>query len=230
MITVLRSQERGQTQWEWLDSKHSFSFGEYYNPYHMGFHHLRVINQDLIRPGTGFPSHAHHDMEIITYVLSGSVTHHDSMGNKATINPGEIQLMSAGTGVTHSEYNSSKNQPLELLQIWIRPNQKGLAPSYQQIKFTKSKLNLLIAPNKDKAHLAIHQDLKAFYVKLQKNEKLNYPLQNERVAWIQQLTGNINIDTLELKAGDGAQIERSTVIQLQAKDDSECLLFDMAGN
>ncbi len=229
LINIRKSSERGHTQLGWLNSYHSFSFSEYYDPNFMGFQSLRVINEDYIQPAKGFGMHPHRNMEIITYVVEGSLEHKDSMGTGSTIIPGEIQRMSAGTGVQHSEFNHSKTNPLHLLQIWIIPNEKNLQPSYEQktIKQEKNKLILIGSPHTDKNSIIIHQDVELFSAELSSEHTLNYELKNGRVAWLQLIKGKININEQQLSAGDGASISALNKIEVKCIEAAEFLLFDL---
>lgn len=220
MITLRKSESRGHFDLGWLDTHHTFSFADYYDPHHMGFRKLRVINQDIVQSHKGFPPHQHANMEIITYVIRGEVTHKDSMDNKTVIKPNEIQRMSAGTGITHSEYNRSDNA-LELLQIWILPDQKNLTPSYEQIQFTQPHNNLL------EHSLSIHQDVKIFTGCIDENQHLNYLIDKNRHVWIQLISGQIDINHVRLEMGDGAAISNETKLDIKALEKSHFLLFDL---
>ena len=233
MIIIRKSQDRGHAQHGWLDSYHSFSFADYHDPQWMGFRSLRVINEDRVAKAQGFGSHPHKDMEIITYVLSGQLKHKDSMGNEGIINPGEIQKMSAGTGVVHSEFNASSKEEVHLLQIWIMPNAKGLNPAYEQHLLPVDQENSLFA-----FPITIHQDVKIFRGRLSKGQKLCYDLNKERGAWIQMIHGSVSIDvasavegigpfTDSLEAGDAALIEKERNLKLTAQSNCEFLLFDL---
>ncbi len=232
MIVIRDSHSRGRVVLDWLKSLHSFSFGNYYDPNHMGFKSLRVINEDVIKPGKGFSSHSHKNMEIITYIIKGSVEHKDSLGNLTVIKEGEIQCMSAGTGVTHSEYNGSQEDILHLLQIWILPNQTGLTPIYQQrsanfINNTNN-LNLLISSTAEQGSLLIHQDVKLYLGKLEPTEQISFELQSGRDAWLQIITGDLLLNGITLKAGDGAAISQENHLVIEAgKEKAEFLLFDL---
>ena len=209
MIVIRKSQDRGHAQHGWLDSYHSFSFADYHDPQWMGFRSLRVINEDRVAPAQGFGSHPHRDMEIITYVLSGQLKHKDSMGNEGTISPGEIQKMSAGTGVVHSEFNASSKEEVHLLQIWIVPEVKDLKPAYEQ--------NLLPPDQQNSLHafpLVIHQDAKVFRGRLSKGHELSYKLGKDRGAWVQMISGSLSINATHLEAGDAALIEKEIDLQL----------------
>jgi len=229
MITIRRSEDRGSFDFDWLQTKHTFSFGDYYNPQQMRFRTLRVINQDIVQPGRGFDTHHHKNMEIITYVLRGAVTHRDTMGNEAVVSAGEVQCMSAGHGVFHSEYNTSATQTLELLQIWILPAHIGIKPSYQQMSYDKNKLGLQLLVSSDGAEnsLIMHQDAKLFRALLQEGEDLSCSIAPDRALWVQMIAGKITIDEQELQAGDGAAITLQDKCSIVVKADSEFLLFDV---
>ena len=222
MILIRKSQDRGHAQHGWLDSYHSFSFADYYDPKWMGFRTLRVINEDRVAPAQGFGSHPHKDMEIITYVLSGQLKHKDSMGNEGIINPGEIQKMSAGTGVVHSEFNASSKNEVHLLQIWITPDTKGLDPAYEQNLLPVDQQNSFIP-----FPVTIHQDAKIFRGRLSKEGELLYKLNQERAAWVQIISGSIVINANSLEAGDAALIEKETKLQFKGLSKCEFLLFDL---
>ncbi len=231
-ITVRKSLERGRADHGWLDSRHSFSFADYYDPRHMGFRALRVINQDKVVAGAGFPTHPHRDMEIFSYVLEGALEHKDSMGNGRVLRPGEIQLMSAGRGVTHSEFNPSADKPLRFLQIWIQPDKRGLAPSYTEWKpseelATQRKV-LVISPDGREGSAAIHQDARVFRVKLAAGERVEHELDSSRGAWLQMISGAAKLGGVSLAAGDGASTDDSGVLVLEAAEPVEALLFDLA--
>ncbi len=232
MITVRPSNKRGQTQLEWLDSRHSFSFGDYYDPDHMGFRQLRVINEDRVAAGQGFGTHPHRDMEILTYVVSGALAHQDSMGNSSAIRAGEVQRMSAGTGITHSEFNASRTQPVHLLQIWILPEQRGLEPSYEQHLIPTDKkrgrLFLVAAPDGGDDAATIHQDVKLYAAILAPGEKIAHRLAANRHAWLQVVSGTIALNRQALGAGDGAAVSEERQAEIDASADSEFLLFDLA--
>ncbi len=236
MISLRPANERGHTQLDWLDSRHTFSFDRYYDPRHMGFRHLRVINEDRVQPGEGFGTHPHRDMEILTYVLEGELEHRDSMGNGSVIRSGEVQRMSAGTGVTHSEHNRSGAEPVHLLQIWILPQQKGLAPSYEQRAFPagerRGKLRLLAAPGSRKdAHdgaVTIHQDAALYSALLEPGESVTHRLKPSRHAWLQVARGAVELNGTPLAAGDGAAVSQEETLEIRASAPSEILLFDLA--
>jgi len=230
-VQVLRSEDRGHADHGWLNARHSFSFANYYNPEQMGFRSLRVINQDRIAGGGGFPTHPHRDMEIFTYVLSGALNHTDSMGNEGSIRPGQIQLMSAGTGVTHSEFNGSSDEEASLLQIWISPERQGLTPSYTDWapnpQQRSAKMALLISPDGREQSATIHQDAYIYRLKLQAGETVSHDLAEGRGAWTQLIEGELRINNAEISAGDAAFTEENGLISLTAIADTEALFFDL---
>lgn len=233
MITIRPRTERGVANFGWLDSRHSFSFGSYYDPQHMGFASLRVINEDKVIPSKGFGTHGHQDMEIISYVLEGELEHRDSMGNGSVIRPGNVQRMSAGTGVRHSEFNASDTNPVHFLQIWLMPEQNGLEPSYEEKNFTpeskQGKLKLVGSRDGRDGSVTIHQDVSLYMASVAKGDRLTYNLENNRVAWLQVAKGAVLLNEQLLKAGDGAAITEETKIAIAGKEeDSEILLFDLA--
>lgn len=232
MITIRKAQERGHAHHGWLKTYHTFSFANYYDPNYMGFRSLRVINEDFVKAGAGFSTHGHRDMEIITYVLEGQLEHHDSMGNGSIIEPGEIQRMSAGTGILHSEYNPSPTHPVHLLQIWILPHQKRLKPSYEQKKFEFDKipgqLQLIAAPDASQGAVTVHQDVKLYAGKLQPQNYFTYSLPSQRHIWLQVARGEILFKGNILESGDGVAISEETDILIEAQTHSEILLFDLA--
>ena len=234
MIHIRPSTDRGSVNIGWLDSKHSFSFGHYYDAKYMGFRNLRVINEDKVIPGQGFGTHGHRDMEIISYVISGALAHKDSMGNGSTLRKGDVQRMSAGTGVRHSEFNASDSDAVHFLQIWILPNQTGHKPSYEEQNFDgqkKNKLCLLVSGDKSSDALNINADILLFGSKLEKSQTLTYSLEPDRHVWIQMIHGELEITSGEqnfvIQAGDGVGISHHSSIQLEAKISSEFLLFDL---
>ena len=232
MIHVRKAGERGHFNHGWLDTYHTFSFADYHDPNYMGFRSLRVINEDRVAPGMGFAPHSHRDMEIITYVLEGALEHKDSMGNTSVIRPGDVQRMSAGTGVTHSEFNSSKSESVHLLQIWILPSQIGLTPSYEQRTFTKdqkrNQLCLVAAGQPPKDVIKIHQNVELHVAWLEEGKQVQHSLKGNRHAWIQVSRGSIKTNNIRLKSGDGAAVSDEKVLTLVAdEDESELLLFDL---
>jgi len=232
MLLLRKSSERGYADHGWLKSWHSFSFANYYDPRHMGFRQLRVINQDIVAPGQGFPTHGHADMEIITVVLRGTIEHKDSMGNKELVKAGEIQRMSAGTGVRHSEFNPSAKDDLELLQIWIEPAERGIEPSYEQVavqNLNGEKLRLLVAPMQVESPVHIHQNVRIYRGELGQDESLSLPLTAERYGWLQLISGELTVKDYSVQAGDGVAISREEALLVQtASQGAEFLLFDLA--
>lgn len=234
MIQVRRAKERGHANHGWLDTYHTFSFADYYDPRFMGFRSLRVINEDWVKPGYGFPTHPHRDMEIITYVLEGSLEHKDSMGTGSVIRPGEVQKMSAGTGVRHSEFNHSDKEPVHLYQIWIMPEREGIKPMYEQktipAEERTGRLRLIASPNGNgNGAVKLYQDAELFTTELAAGEFVEHQLTPGRYAWVQVARGSVLLNGQELKAGDGAAVAQETALQLAAgKDGAEALLFDLA--
>ncbi|NJL69220.1 MAG: pirin family protein [Microcoleus sp. SM1_3_4] len=232
MIAVRKSEARGHANHGWLDSYHTFSFANYYDPKQMNFRSLRVINEDVISPGKGFGTHGHRDMEIITYVLEGALEHKDSLGTGAIIKPGEVQRMSAGTGIQHSEFNHSQTDPVHLLQIWILPDTNGLPPSYEQKEFTLAekhgKLRLVAARDARDGAVKINQDVDLYAAVLDKNSRVVHGLQPNRHAWVQVARGAILLDGLTLVKGDGAAISDRSEVAIEATENAEILLFDLA--
>jgi hypothetical protein len=233
MITIRPGSDRGKANFGWLDSRHTFSFGSYYDPQHMGFGTLRVINEDKIAPEQGFSTHGHRDMEIITYVLEGELAHKDSIGNGSVIRPGDVQRMSAGTGILHSEYNASDTNPVHLLQIWVLPAAHGIEPSYEQTYFApmekQGQLRLVGSQDGRERSVTIHQDLDLFATQLAAGDSVTHPLATNRVAWVHVARGAVELNGQPLTAGDGAAIAAATPLTLTGVgDDTEVLLFDMA--
>jgi redox-sensitive bicupin YhaK (pirin superfamily) len=232
MLTIRKSGERGHFDFGWLDTRHTFSFGEYYDPRHMGFRALRVINEDVVRGGGGFGTHPHRDMEIVTYVLSGALAHKDSMGNGSTIRPDDVQRMSAGTGVTHSEHNASPSDPVHLLQIWLLPAETGTAPSYEQRAFPtvekRGRLRLVGAPDGRDGAVTIHQDVALYASVLDAGDRVQHGLAPGRHAWVQVVRGRVTVNGQPLAAGDGAALSAEPEVVIAAEDASEVLLFDLA--
>lgn len=231
MIQIRKAIDRGYTQKPWLDSWHSFSFADYHDPHYMSFGHLRVINQDIVKPGAGFAMHSHHDMEIITYVLQGAVQHRDSMGNHTVIQAGEVQRMTAGSGVQHSEYNASESDSLELLQIWIIPETHGLAPSYQQMKIkpTKSEAGLqwIVAKQPNPDRLTIHQNVNIYRGTSFANKQIEHKIANQHKCWLQVIKGQLSVNQQILEAGDGAGITREETLLINTVSTAEFLLFEL---
>lgn len=231
MIEVRKANERGHANYGWLDTHHTFSFSDYYDPRFMGFRDLRVINEDYIAPAQGFPKHGHRDMEIITYVISGELSHRDSMGNGETIHPHEVQRMTAGTGILHSEY-SSPTDKTHMLQIWILPEKNSLTPSYEQKLFApeekQGKLQLVASRGGDDGSVTINQDVSLYASILANGESVTHKLANGRHAWIQLISGSLDVNGKTLNAGDGAAISEEEALQIKAlADNSEFLLFDL---
>ena len=227
---IRRSDERGHTDLGWLESRHSFSFGEYYDPACVAFRSLRVINDDHVAPGMGFGTHPHRDMEILTYVVSGQLQHRDSMGNGRIIQAGELQAMSAGKGVSHSEFNPSRTEPVHFLQIWIQPSEKGLAPSYAELKPTPATvpLKVLASPDARQGSLPIHQDAVLYLGTLAAGESVTHRPAPGRGLWVQVLTGNVHLGEDTLHPGDSAQLEDAAEVTLTGVEASTFLVFDLA--
>ena len=233
MITIRPANDRGTAQFSWLDSKHSFSFGNYYDPQQMGFGNLRVINEDKIAPGCGFDMHGHRDMEIITYVLGGALEHKDSLGNGSVIRPGDVQRMSAGTGIRHSEYNASRTETVHLLQIWIQPNELGIEPSYEETHFplgeTRNQLILIGSNDRREGSVKLHQAVDVYAAKLTDRASVRHGLAADRHAWVQVARGSLELNGATLTAGDGAAIEAATPLTFTSTSPkAEFLLFDLA--
>ena len=232
MITVRPAKERGHFDHGWLDTYHSFSFSEYLDPSHMGFRSLRVINEDRVDPKAGFPPHSHRDMEIITYVLAGALAHKDSMGNGSVIRPGDVQRMSAGTGVTHSEANGSETEPVHLLQIWILPEKRGITPSYEEKKFSpeekRGRLRLVASRDGADGSVTIHQDARVYASLLDPGQTVRHTLDRGRGAWLQLVAGAATVNGTALATGDGAAIQNEGTLEIHAGEPTELLLFDLA--
>jgi hypothetical protein len=232
VITIRPAAERGRTDWGWLDSRHTFSFGEYHDPRHMGFRSLRVINDDRVKPGAGFGTHGHRDMEILSYVLEGGLAHRDSTGGGGVIRPGEIQFMRAGTGVTHSEMNASKTEAVHFLQIWIVPDTRGLAPRYDQRVFDgdTARRSLVLLASKDgrEGSIQVHQDVALWMTRLGEGDQRAHVLAPGRHAWVHVARGSVALNGLELDEGDGAALSEETDVRLVGRGDAEVLLFDLA--
>ena len=232
MITVRPKDERGVANFGWLDSRHTFSFGHYYDPQHMGFANLRVINEDKVIPAKGFGTHGHQDMEIISYVLSGELAHRDSMGNGSVIRPGDVQRMSAGTGVRHSEFNASDLNPVHFLQIWIVPEQRGLQPSYEEKHFDRESrqgLTLIGSRSGRDNSVTIYQDVDLYLASLNQSDRITYQIDANRAVWLQVTKGEVKLNQKLLQAGDGAAITDEAEVAIAGNSsDSEILLFDMA--
>jgi redox-sensitive bicupin YhaK (pirin superfamily) len=229
MMTVRKANERGTVDFGWLDSRHTFSFGDYYDPKHMGFRILRVINDDRVAGGGGFGTHPHRDMEIVTYMLEGSLEHRDSMGNGEVMKPGDVQRMTAGRGVTHSEVNASPDKPLRLLQIWILPEAKGLEPGYEQKSFKPNGdgLRVIVDRNGTDGALRVHQDVKLLQGVLREGKSEEYRLAPGRHAWVQVARGSVSVNGQTLEEGDGAAISNETRLDFKAVTPAEFLVFDL---
>ncbi len=226
VIKVRKSAERGNTNNYWLDSRHSFSFADYHDTGHMGFGTLRVINEDFVAPGAGFPTHGHQDMEIITYILEGALEHKDSMGNGATILPGDVQRMSAGTGIRHSEYNPSEKNQVHLLQIWILPEKRGISPSYAQKNFPpQDGLTLVVSKDGRDGSVTMNQNADVYRALLKPGEEIKFS--PEKLCWIQAAKGEASVNGTALKAGDGAAIENEKTLKIIGKSAAELLIFDL---
>jgi quercetin 2,3-dioxygenase len=232
MITIRRRDERGRAELGWLDSRHTFSFGSYHEPKYMGFRSLRVINEDRVAPGQGFGAHSHSDMEIISYVLDGALEHKDSLGNGAVIRPGEVQRMTAGTGITHSEYNPSPTQSVHFLQIWILPDRQGLPPGYEQRLFLSAekqgRLRLVASPDGRDDSVTVHQDAALYVSHLGAADTVVHDIAPGRYAWLQVASGAVTLNGQEMLAGDGAAVSDETRLEIGADTGSEVLLFDLA--
>ncbi len=232
MITVRKSEARGHANHGWLDSYHTFSFAGYYDPNYMNFRALRVINEDVVSPGKGFGTHGHSDMEIITYVLEGALEHKDSLGTGAVIKPGEVQRMSAGTGIKHSEFNNSQTDPVHLLQIWLLPDTQGLPPSYEQREFPLAekhgKLRLVAARDARDGAVKVHQDVDLYAAVLDKGSRVSHALGPNRHAWVQVARGSVLLNGWTLENGDAAAVSHEAEVVIEAAEDAEFLLFDLA--
>jgi quercetin 2,3-dioxygenase len=232
MINIRHAKERGIANFGWLDSRHTFSFGDYHDPKHMGFGPLRVINEDRVSPGQGFGTHGHKDMEIISYVLEGALEHKDSIGTGSVIRPGDVQVMSAGTGIHHSEFNHSKTEPVHFLQIWVIPAREGIAPRYEQKTFPdadkRGKLRLVGSSDGRDGSVVVHQDVKLYAALLNAGEQVTHALQSGRRGWLQIVRGAAAMNGHELSAGDGAAVTGEPALSLTAKiDGTEILVFDL---
>ncbi len=232
MITIRKSGDRGHFDLGWLDTYHTFSFDQYYDPAHTHFRSLRVINEDRVQPGHGFPTHSHRDMEIITYILAGALEHRDSMGNGSVIRPGDVQRMSAGTGVSHSESNPSDSEQVHLLQIWILPAKQGLSPSYEEKHFgeqeRRGRLQLIVSSDGRDGSVTIHQDARVYAAILDAGQTVIHALDESRSAWVQVARGTLLLNDRELTQGDGAAVRQESELKLTAQDQTELLLFDLA--
>ena len=232
MISIRHSNERGGGDYGWLNTRHTFSFDQYYDPRFMGFRSLRVINEDVVAPGGGFPTHPHRDMEIITYVLEGALEHKDSLGTGSVIRPGDGQRMSAGRSIRHSEVNASKSDPVHLLQIWITPDSPGHEPSYEQKAFPneekQGKLRLIASPDGKDGSVTIHQDARLYVTLLSPGDKVTHELGRGRYAWLQVAKGAIELNGKPLQQGDGAAVSDEPKLSIKGTQDAEVLLFDLA--
>jgi quercetin 2,3-dioxygenase len=232
MITIRPGNERGGGDYGWLNTHHTFSFDQYYDQRFMGFRSLRVINEDSVQPGHGFPMHPHRDMEIITYLLEGKLEHNDSMGNGSIIRPGDGQRMSAGRGVRHSEANPSKTEAAHLLQIWILPSERGLEPSYEQKAFPaaekRGKLRLIAGPDGKDGSVTIHQDARLYVALLSPGQQVQHDLAPGRYAWLQVAKGAVELNGKPLSQGDGAAVSEEPKLTIKGTEDAEILLFDLA--
>lgn len=231
MIKLRRNSDRGHTKLDWLDSRHTFSFGDYYDSQHMGFRDLRVINEDRVVAAAGFPTHSHRDMEIITYVLEGALAHRDSTGTSSVIRPGDVQRMSAGTGISHSEYNASQTEPVHFLQIWIIPDKAGLPPDYEQRAFPLNEHQdrwILVASNDGRAgSVSVHQDADVWAARFAPGGQASIPFKSSRNIWTQVIRGAVTLNGTSLNAGDGAAIREEQVLQVRAVEAAELLMFDL---
>lgn len=231
-MTIRKAEARGVARFDWLDSRHSFSFGDYHDPEHMGFGPLRVINEDRVAPGAGFPTHPHRDMEIISYVLEGALAHRDSTGAGALVRPGEVQRMTAGTGVRHSEFNASDRDPAHFLQIWIIPERAGLVPGYEQKRFDRNemrdRLRLIAARDGRKGAITIHRDVDLYATLLTPHARVTHTLAPGRAAWVQIARGEAIVNGARLSAGDGAALLGAETLEIEGIAGAEALVFDMA--
>ena len=232
MIKIRKAEERGHFDFGWLNTYHTFSFGDYYDPTHTRFRTLRVINEDFVGPGRGFPTHGHRDMEIVTYIMKGAIEHRDSMGSGSIIRRGDAQRMSAGTGVMHSEANPSDKEPVHLLQIWIFPEEQNLKPEYEEKKFSddekRNKLKLIVSRDGSDGAVRIHQDAKIYASLLDQGKEVDFQLANGRGAWLQVADGSVTLNDINLKQGDGAAITSESDLRIVAQQPAEILLFDLA--
>jgi redox-sensitive bicupin YhaK (pirin superfamily) len=232
MIQVRKANERGHAEHGWLDSYHSFSFADYYDPRHMGFRSLRVINEDRVAPGRGFPTHPHRDMEIVSYVLDGSLSHKDSMGTGSVIKPGDVQRMSAGTGVLHSEFNASNEDQVHFLQIWLLPERRNLPPGYEQKSFDdaqkRGRLRLVASRDGREGSVTVHQDVALYAGLFDAGEKAELALSSGRHAWVHVARGNARVNGVELAAGDAAQVSEEERVLVEGISGGEVLVFDLA--
>lgn len=232
MLTIRQSNQRGHFDHGWLNTYHTFSFDQYYDPRYMGFRSLRVINEDFVAAARGFPKHGHRDMEIITYILEGALKHEDSMGNGSVIRPGDVQRMTAGTGVRHSEQNPSEDEPVHLLQIWIIPNADNLEPGYEQKAFSiderRNQLRLIAANDGRNGSVTVHQDVSLFASILDAGQKVNYAMDPARFGWLQVARGSVEVNSERAEQGDGVVIVGESQLMIRAGESAEVLLFDLA--
>ncbi len=232
MIQVRNAKDRGHANHGWLDTYHTFSFSTYYDPDHVRFRSLRVMNEDIVAPGRGFGTHPHNDMEIVTYVLEGALEHKDSMGNGEVLRPGEFQRMSAGTGITHSEFNPSATEPVHLYQIWLFPERKGIEPSYEQKRFPeadrRNQLQLVASRNAENGSLLIHQDARISLARIDAGKEILQELPAGRFAWLQVLRGAVALNDVPLNTSDGAAVSDERSLTIRATSDAEIMLFDLA--
>jgi redox-sensitive bicupin YhaK (pirin superfamily) len=232
MIRIRKSSERGRFDHGWLDTRHTFSFGDYYDPEQMGFRSLRVMNEDRVRPGTGFGAHGHKDMEILSYVLEGALEHRDSLGNGSVLRPGELQRMTAGTGVRHSEFNPSPTESVHFYQVWLLPQRRGLPPGYEQLSCPeeerRGRLRLVASPDGRDGSLTIHQGAAVHLASLSAGQTVHHPLRPGRHAWLQVLRGSVGLNGLPLSAGDGAAVSDEEGLEIRADGPAEVMLFDLA--
>ena len=231
MITIRRADERGTTDFGWLDSRHSFSFGRYHDPRHMGFRALRVINDDRVAPGQGFGTHTHRDMEILSWVVEGAMEHRDSLGNGSVIRPGELQRMTAGTGVAHSEFNHSRKETLRFLQIWILPERSGIEPGYEQAAFPldrrRGELVLVASRDGRDDSVKVHQDVSLRAGRFAGGDEIRLPIPPGRHAWVQVVSGGVGLNGLELEEGDGAALSEEDAMAITARSAAEVLVFEL---
>ncbi|MCA9261683.1 MAG: pirin family protein [Planctomycetales bacterium] len=231
MLRIRRSSERGHVDHGWLNARHTFSFASYQDPEYACFRSLRVMNEDVVAPSGGFGTHPHNDMEIVTYVLEGAIEHRDSMGNREVLKAGEFQRMTAGTGITHSEFNPSNKEPTHLYQIWIYPERKGIAPSYEQKRFPdaerRNRLRLVASRDAGEESLLIHQDARIYLATLDRGRSVSHDLSPQRHAWLQVLRGNILFNGVALGAGDGAAASEENRLRMETQDGAEIMLFDL---
>jgi redox-sensitive bicupin YhaK (pirin superfamily) len=232
MLTIRQSNQRGHFNHGWLNTYHTFSFDQYYDPRYMGFRSLRVINEDFVASGRGFPKHGHRDMEIITYILEGALKHEDSMGNGSVIQPGDVQRMTAGTGVRHSEFNGSADEPVHLLQIWIIPNADNLPPSYEQKAFTvderQNQLRLIASSDGRDGSVTVNQDVSLFASILEAGKSVEHPIDSKRYGWLQVARGAVDVNGEQANQGDGVVIVAESSLTIRASEPAEVLLFDLA--